>query len=161
MCIGIGHAAIDGGGSYTYLNTKTGTEFSATLGFTKNFENYSTRSTSYAMFSIVSCRRSPPSSAARCQPAARATESPRAMCCSARARRGAAKAARRTFSERCNGKDALKRRARCISKVWGGKSLIYSESQNSASPGQSRNAMGRFFLRRVCGRAGGHSPIYC
>jgi hypothetical protein len=53
MCIGIGHAAIDGGGAYTYLNTKTGTEFSATLGFTKNFENYSTRSTSYAMFSIV------------------------------------------------------------------------------------------------------------
>jgi Protein involved in meta-pathway of phenol degradation len=33
--IGIGHGAIDGGGAYTYLNTKTGTEASATLGFTK------------------------------------------------------------------------------------------------------------------------------
>ena len=43
--IGIGHAAIDGGGAYTYLNLKTGTEFSATLGFTKNFENYSTHYT--------------------------------------------------------------------------------------------------------------------
>jgi hypothetical protein len=43
--IGGGHAAIDGGGAYTYLNTKTDTEFSATLGFTKNFENYSTRYT--------------------------------------------------------------------------------------------------------------------
>jgi hypothetical protein len=40
--IGIGHAAIDGGGAYTYLNTKTDTSFLATLGFTKNFENYST-----------------------------------------------------------------------------------------------------------------------
>ena len=39
--IGIGHGAIDGGGAYTYLNTKTGTEFSATLGFTGNFENTS------------------------------------------------------------------------------------------------------------------------
>jgi hypothetical protein len=28
--IGIGHAAIDVGGTYTYLNTKTGTEVSAT-----------------------------------------------------------------------------------------------------------------------------------
>lgn len=37
--IGIGHAAIDGGGAYTYYNTKTGTEMSATLGFTKNFVN--------------------------------------------------------------------------------------------------------------------------
>jgi hypothetical protein len=40
--IGIGHAAIDAGGAYTYLNTKTGTEFSATLGLTRNFENPST-----------------------------------------------------------------------------------------------------------------------
>lgn len=40
--IGIGHGAIDAGGAYTYLNTKTGTEVSATLGFTKNFENPST-----------------------------------------------------------------------------------------------------------------------
>jgi hypothetical protein len=40
--IGIGHAAIDGGGAYTYLNLKTGTEFSATLGFTGNFRNNST-----------------------------------------------------------------------------------------------------------------------
>ena len=40
--IGIGHGAIDGGGAYTYLNEKTGTEASATLGFTKNFENTST-----------------------------------------------------------------------------------------------------------------------
>jgi hypothetical protein len=40
--IGIGHGAIDGGGAYTYLNTKTGTEFSATLGFTGNFTNPST-----------------------------------------------------------------------------------------------------------------------
>ena len=43
--IGIGHAAIDGGGAYTYLNTKSGTELSATLGFTKNFENPSTHYT--------------------------------------------------------------------------------------------------------------------
>jgi hypothetical protein len=40
--IGIGHGAIDAGGAYTYLNEKTGTEVSATLGFTKNFENPST-----------------------------------------------------------------------------------------------------------------------
>jgi hypothetical protein len=43
--IGIGHGAIDGGGAYTYLNTKSGIEFSATLGFTGNFENYSTNYT--------------------------------------------------------------------------------------------------------------------
>jgi hypothetical protein len=43
--IGIGHGAIDAGVAYTYLNTKTGTEFSATLGFTKNFENPSTNYT--------------------------------------------------------------------------------------------------------------------
>jgi hypothetical protein len=40
--IGIGHGAIDEGGAYTYLNTKTGTEASATLGFTENFRNAST-----------------------------------------------------------------------------------------------------------------------
>ena len=44
--IGLGHGAIDAGGAYTYLNMKTGTEFSATLGFTKNFENASTNYTS-------------------------------------------------------------------------------------------------------------------
>jgi hypothetical protein len=43
--IGIGHGAIDTGGAYTYLNTKSGTEFSATLGFTGNFENPSTNYT--------------------------------------------------------------------------------------------------------------------
>ncbi|MEJ8572382.1 SphA family protein [Microbaculum marinum] len=37
--LGIGHAAIDAGGAYTYLNTKTGWEFSATAGLTYNFEN--------------------------------------------------------------------------------------------------------------------------
>ena len=37
--LGIGHNAIDGGGSYTYFDQKTGREFSATLGFTYNFEN--------------------------------------------------------------------------------------------------------------------------
>lgn len=43
--IGVGHGAIDGGGAYTYLNTKTGAEFSATLGFTGNFTNPSTNYT--------------------------------------------------------------------------------------------------------------------
>jgi hypothetical protein len=43
--LGIGHGAIDGGGAYTYLNTKSGTEFSATLGFTGNFTNPSTNYT--------------------------------------------------------------------------------------------------------------------
>src|SRR5215471_15338125 len=37
--LGIGHNAIDGGGAYTYLDDKTGREFSAVLGFTYNFEN--------------------------------------------------------------------------------------------------------------------------
>ncbi len=37
--IGLGHGAIDLGGAYTYLNENTGREFSATLGFTYNFEN--------------------------------------------------------------------------------------------------------------------------
>ena len=40
--IGIGHAAIDGGGGYTYLNPQTGNEFSAVLGVTYNFINPST-----------------------------------------------------------------------------------------------------------------------
>jgi hypothetical protein len=40
--IGIGHGAIDGGGAYTYLNPKAGQEFSATLGFTYNFQNAAT-----------------------------------------------------------------------------------------------------------------------
>jgi hypothetical protein len=39
--IGIGHGAIDAGG-YTYLNMKTGLEFSAVAGFTHNFENTDT-----------------------------------------------------------------------------------------------------------------------
>ena len=37
--LGIGHAAIDAGGGYTYLNAETGWEFSATSGLTYNFEN--------------------------------------------------------------------------------------------------------------------------
>lgn len=37
--LGIGHAAVDVGGAYTYLNAKTGWEFSATAGLTYNFEN--------------------------------------------------------------------------------------------------------------------------
>ena len=37
--IGIGHGAIDGGGGYTYLNPKTGHEFSGVGGFTYNFKN--------------------------------------------------------------------------------------------------------------------------
>jgi hypothetical protein len=37
--IGIGHNAIDGGFAYTYFDQKAGHEFSATLGFTYNFEN--------------------------------------------------------------------------------------------------------------------------
>jgi len=41
--IGIGHGAIDGGGGYTYLNPKTGQEFSAVLGFTYNLMNNSTQ----------------------------------------------------------------------------------------------------------------------
>jgi hypothetical protein len=40
--LGIGHNAIDAGGAYTYFNPKTGHEFSATLGFTYNFENVHT-----------------------------------------------------------------------------------------------------------------------
>jgi hypothetical protein len=37
--VGIGHNAIDSGGAYTYFDDKAGHEFSATLGFTYNFEN--------------------------------------------------------------------------------------------------------------------------
>ena len=37
--LGLGHWAIDGGGGYTYLNPKTGNEFTAVAGFTYNFRN--------------------------------------------------------------------------------------------------------------------------
>ena len=37
--IGIGHAAIDAGGGYTYLNQKSGLEFTAVVGVTYNWEN--------------------------------------------------------------------------------------------------------------------------
>ena len=40
--LGIGHAAVDVGGAYTYLNPSTGWEFSATAGVTFNFENQDT-----------------------------------------------------------------------------------------------------------------------
>ena len=40
--VGIGHAAIDAGGAYTYFDPKTGREFSAMLGFTHNWENSDT-----------------------------------------------------------------------------------------------------------------------
>lgn len=40
--IGIGHAAVDAGGGYTYLNTTTGLEFSAIAGATYNWENKQT-----------------------------------------------------------------------------------------------------------------------
>jgi hypothetical protein len=41
--LGIGHNAIDAGGAYTYFDPKSGHEFSATLGFTYNFENIHTQ----------------------------------------------------------------------------------------------------------------------
>ena len=41
--LGIGHAAIDGGGGYTYFNPQTGHEFSAVAGFTYNFKNQDTQ----------------------------------------------------------------------------------------------------------------------
>ena len=44
--LGLGHAAVDGGGAYTYNNTTRGIEFSATLGFTRNFESPSAHQTS-------------------------------------------------------------------------------------------------------------------
>ena len=37
--IGLGHAAIDGGGGYTYFNPQTGWEFSAVAGLTYNLKN--------------------------------------------------------------------------------------------------------------------------
>ena len=37
--IGLNHWSVDAGGGYTYLNTKTGREFSATADLTYNFEN--------------------------------------------------------------------------------------------------------------------------
>lgn len=40
--LGIGHAAIDVGGAYTYLDPETGWEASATIGATYNFENSDT-----------------------------------------------------------------------------------------------------------------------
>ena len=40
--LGLGHNAIDAGWRYTYFNPQTGYEFSATLGFTYNFENVHT-----------------------------------------------------------------------------------------------------------------------
>jgi hypothetical protein len=40
--LGIGHAAIDGGGGYTYFNPATGHEFSAVAGLTYNFKNHDT-----------------------------------------------------------------------------------------------------------------------
>lgn len=43
--IGLGHAAIDFGGAYTYLNEDTGWEFSSTGGITFNFENPDTNYT--------------------------------------------------------------------------------------------------------------------
>jgi hypothetical protein len=41
--IGIGHGTVDGGFGYTYLNPKTGHEFSGVLGFTYNVANYQTQ----------------------------------------------------------------------------------------------------------------------
>lgn len=40
--IGLNHWAIDGGGGYTYLDEKTGREFSVAAGLTYNFENPAT-----------------------------------------------------------------------------------------------------------------------
>lgn len=44
--LGLGHGAIDVGGAYTYLNTTTGWEFSATAGVTYNMKNVETNYTS-------------------------------------------------------------------------------------------------------------------
>jgi hypothetical protein len=41
--LGLGHQALDAGAGYTYFNPQTGNEFSATLGFTYNFENTHTQ----------------------------------------------------------------------------------------------------------------------
>ena len=40
--LGLNHWSLDAGGGYTYLDQKAGHEFSAVLGFTKNFENKDT-----------------------------------------------------------------------------------------------------------------------
>ena len=40
--LGTNHWSLDGGGGYTYLDQKSGREFSAVLGFTHNFENHDT-----------------------------------------------------------------------------------------------------------------------
>jgi hypothetical protein len=40
--LGIGHAAIDSGGGYTYFNPATGQEFSTVAGLTYNFKNLDT-----------------------------------------------------------------------------------------------------------------------
>jgi hypothetical protein len=40
--LGLGHGALDGGFGYTYFDQKAGNEFSAVLGFTYNFENFTT-----------------------------------------------------------------------------------------------------------------------
>lgn len=40
--IGIGHAAVDAGGAYTYLNANSGLEFSGVLGATYNWQNNQT-----------------------------------------------------------------------------------------------------------------------
>jgi hypothetical protein len=41
--LGLGHAAIDAGGGYTYFNPAAGHEFSAVAGFTYNFKNQDTQ----------------------------------------------------------------------------------------------------------------------
>ena len=41
--LGIGHAAVDAGGGYTYFNPQAGHEFSAVAGFTYNFKNQDTQ----------------------------------------------------------------------------------------------------------------------
>jgi hypothetical protein len=41
--LGIGHAALDAGGGYTYFNPATGHEFSGVGGFTYNFKNQDTQ----------------------------------------------------------------------------------------------------------------------
>ncbi len=41
--LGIGHAATDAGGAYSYFNPQTGNELSGTLGFTYNYENRQTQ----------------------------------------------------------------------------------------------------------------------
>lgn len=41
--LGLGHAAMDWGGGYTYFNPQSGFEFSAVTGFTYNFENNDTQ----------------------------------------------------------------------------------------------------------------------